>query len=190
MEVESVSNISSIPLEVVGLYGETFSTLMPKGMKDMSEVRQVPNHQEFYADVESKMSVITEINEYQSKVEDSKAAAFFFENMAKDNDAKSIHVSSQGNLEIPELKDFSTSYIIGDWQWCLKGRAGLRYHLRFRVHIAVIRLKNVTSDMLLNLSIPVTDQTSNEHKALLEKTFFEMAKSFKVNSWAVFKGGA
>mmetsp|Transcript_24168 Transcript_24168/g.58414 ORF Transcript_24168/g.58414 Transcript_24168/m.58414 type:complete len:190 (-) Transcript_24168:84-653(-) len=189
MEVESVSNISSIPLEVVGLYGETFSTLMPKGMKDMSEVRQVPNHQEFYADVESKMSVITEINEYQSKVEDSKAAAFFFENMAKDTDAKSIHVSSQGNLEIPELKDFSTSYIIGEH--VVNQRIDNRGPVeRVRVHIAVIRLKNVTSDMLLNLSIPVTDQTSNEHKALLEKTFFEMAKSFKVNSWAVFKGGA
>ena len=37
--------------------------MIPAGMKDMSEIRQVPNHQEFYANLDSGLNIIIEINE-------------------------------------------------------------------------------------------------------------------------------
>jgi len=97
----------------VDFYGGTFALKIPDGLKDMSEVRQVPNHQEFYADVDKGMNVITEINEYQSQVSDEKINDFFFANLAKDTSAKLVQVFKKGKAEMPGAKDNFTSYIIG-----------------------------------------------------------------------------
>jgi len=117
METENVPSSSASPeikLKEVNLYGGTFRAKIPESMKDVSEMRQVPNHQEFYADLQSGLSTIVEMNEHQKQVKDEAAAAFFFENLAKDNDAKAATISKQGSADIPSFKEYFTAYAIGD----------------------------------------------------------------------------
>eukprot|EP00469_Lotharella_globosa_P009663 CAMPEP_0167779492 /NCGR_PEP_ID=MMETSP0111_2-20121227/4833_1 /TAXON_ID=91324 /ORGANISM="Lotharella globosa, Strain CCCM811" /LENGTH=154 /DNA_ID=CAMNT_0007669901 /DNA_START=39 /DNA_END=503 /DNA_ORIENTATION=- len=153
----------------------------------MSEVRQVPNHQEFYADVDKGTNIVTEINEYQSRVSDEKINDFFFENLAKDTSAKSTSVLKKGQANMPGAKDYYTSYIIGDH--VVNERIDNRGpELRVRVHMACIRLKSVTSDMVLIFSVPLKKQLSNEENEALAQTFFQILEAFTVKSLAVFKG--
>mmetsp|Transcript_46491 Transcript_46491/g.74754 ORF Transcript_46491/g.74754 Transcript_46491/m.74754 type:complete len:197 (+) Transcript_46491:13-603(+) len=190
METENVPSSSASPeikLKEVNLYGGTFRAKIPESMKDVSEMRQVPNHQEFYADLQSGLSTIVEMNEHQKQVKDEAAAAFFFENLAKDNDAKAATISKQGSADIPSFKEYFTAYAIGDH--LVKERIDNKGpQLRVRVHMAVIRLKKVTTDLLMILSYPVKNEISEKESTKLESTFMAMMKSFEIRSWAVFKG--
>lgn len=100
------------------LYGGHFAARVPVSFIDISTVRQVPNHQEFYADTSSGFNVIFEINEMQ-KVENSKCIEYFFNDLAKGNDAKATRVHSKGTPEIPSFKNEFTAYIVGESAPCM-----------------------------------------------------------------------
>lgn len=48
------------------LYGGAMSLEIPSRLVDISAFRQVPDHQEVFADADTDQSVIVEINEYAS----------------------------------------------------------------------------------------------------------------------------
>ncbi|QDZ26108.1 putative Mog1-like ran guanine nucleotide release factor [Chloropicon primus] len=63
---------------------------VPGGMKDLSEYRQVPDHQECFAEPETDRSLIVEIVEYEKEVHAKgceHAALFHFRDLAKANEA-------------------------------------------------------------------------------------------------------
>ena len=105
----------------------------------MLQIREVPNHQEFFSDSDTGLNVIFEINEVRrsryyptlkqlliiihqkhvqmQKIEDSKSAKFFFENLAEDNDAKALKIHTEGQSDAN----------------CLSSRAKLFWHIKLFV---------------------------------------------------------
>ncbi|GMH96772.1 hypothetical protein TrVE_jg14053 [Triparma verrucosa] len=106
-------------INVVSLYGGAITAMLPAWWRDVSEVRQVPDHQEVWQDVSvtngtlegdmeglkvegdgdwlQKMNsgacVIFEILERQSDVSDEDAGQFFFTDLAESNGAEENEMS-------------------------------------------------------------------------------------------------
>eukprot|EP00471_Norrisiella_sphaerica_P004362 CAMPEP_0184481394 /NCGR_PEP_ID=MMETSP0113_2-20130426/2942_1 /TAXON_ID=91329 /ORGANISM="Norrisiella sphaerica, Strain BC52" /LENGTH=133 /DNA_ID=CAMNT_0026860499 /DNA_START=230 /DNA_END=631 /DNA_ORIENTATION=+ len=133
--------------------------------------------------------MIIEVNEYQKQVDNSKAAEFFFENLAKDNDSKAVDIEKKGEAKMPGFKDFHTSYVIGEH--LVNQRVDNKGPtMRVRVHMAVVRLAKVTTDMLVVLSLPYQGILSKEKTEELEVIFMNMMDSFEIISWKIFPGAA
>eukprot|EP00954_Amorphochlora_amoebiformis_P017559 1319879-Amorphochlora_amoeboformis.AAC.2 len=116
MEMEQPQS-SEIKFQTVDLYGGTFKASLPSGLVDMSNVRQVPNHQEFYANADTGANVIFEINEMVKNVDDNEAVEFFFNNLAKDNDAKESKIARQG-IHALGNPDFRVLWeLLPGWSW-------------------------------------------------------------------------
>ncbi|GAB5368494.1 hypothetical protein AAMO2058_001324100 [Amorphochlora amoebiformis] len=185
MEMEQPQS-SEIKFQTVDLYGGTFKASLPSGLVDMSNVRQVPNHQEFYANADTGANVIFEINEMVKNVDDNEAVEFFFNNLAKDNDAKESKIARQGKLDLPGCKGYHTSYAIGEH--LVNERLDNKGpELRLRVHMALIRLKKVTSDFLIIMAVPVKSGFSEKDGQQCEFAFETILKSFEIKSLEVFK---
>jgi hypothetical protein len=67
------------------LYGGALCISLPATYRDVSEVRQVPDHQEVWADLASSASLVLEIVEHQAAVADSGAARYFWEDLLETN---------------------------------------------------------------------------------------------------------
>eukprot|EP00468_Gymnochlora_sp_CCMP2014_P007353 CAMPEP_0167757224 /NCGR_PEP_ID=MMETSP0110_2-20121227/9808_1 /TAXON_ID=629695 /ORGANISM="Gymnochlora sp., Strain CCMP2014" /LENGTH=194 /DNA_ID=CAMNT_0007643393 /DNA_START=18 /DNA_END=602 /DNA_ORIENTATION=- len=192
METESTGAGSEAKLKTVGLYGGTFEIGMPPGILDCSTIRQVPNHQEFYANTETGMNIITEINEFNGKVADDKASEFYFHNLAKDTYAKEVKIITEkkdAKENMPGCKGLATSFIIGDH--VVNQRVDNKgAEMRVRVHMAVVRIKEVKADMLIIISLPISSNLSNNEGKKMAEQFLQLLKTFKINSLAVFKEAA
>lgn len=70
------------------LFGGSMSISTPSSMVDMSEYRQVPDHQEVFADATTGASLIVELLAREGVVEDDHAGAFYFIDLAKANQSR------------------------------------------------------------------------------------------------------
>eukprot|EP00386_Alphamonas_edax_P008756 GDKI01028524.1.p1 GENE.GDKI01028524.1~~GDKI01028524.1.p1 ORF type:complete len:112 (-),score=32.43 GDKI01028524.1:5-340(-) len=73
-------------LAPVHLFGGAFSCSLPPSFKDVSAIREVPDHQEVFADTATDCSLMVEILQ-PAPVPDAEAVGFHFEDLASANDA-------------------------------------------------------------------------------------------------------
>ena len=81
----------------VALYGGALGAALPATFVDVSQLRQVPDHQEVWADAASGASAVVEIVEAQGDVADAAAARYFWEDLAEANGAQ----GERGWRELP-----------------------------------------------------------------------------------------
>ncbi|KAI4373605.1 hypothetical protein MLD38_011713 [Melastoma candidum] len=110
------------------LFGGAVSTTFPLSFQDVSEVRQVPDHQEVFADPWRDQSLIFELLELKQDVEDHGSAVWFLQDIAAVQDAGQCTLLEQsGVVEAPWLVYQSTpaviSTVIGQMS-ISKGRQG------------------------------------------------------------------
>lgn len=79
------------------LYGGALRITLPPSFRDVSAVRQVPDHQEVWADLASPASLVLEIVEQQGGVADGEAARYFWADMLDFNGT-----AERGWRELPE----------------------------------------------------------------------------------------
>ena len=84
-------------LKHVALYGGALGVALPASFVDVSQLRQVPDHQEVWADAASAASAVVEIVEAQGDVADAAAARFFWGDLAEANGAQ----GERGWRELP-----------------------------------------------------------------------------------------
>ncbi len=84
-------------LKQVALYGGALGVALPASFVDVSQLRQVPDHQEVWADAASAASAVVEIVEAQGDVADAAAARFFWGDLAEANGAQ----GERGWRELP-----------------------------------------------------------------------------------------
>ena len=84
-------------LKQVALYGGALGVALPASFVDVSQLRQVPDHQEVWADAASGASAVVEIVEAQGDVADAAAARYFWEDLAEANGAQ----GERGWRELP-----------------------------------------------------------------------------------------
>ncbi|KAG0069148.1 hypothetical protein BGZ89_003438 [Linnemannia elongata] len=98
------------------LYGGAITINLPSKFGTISHVREVPDHQEVFVNVDEDQSVIVEILELAAEASDDNCAAFHFQQLAEDNDAEDAStiqsVSVLNNAELPTWPADAKIYLL------------------------------------------------------------------------------
>ena len=159
------------------------------------------DNQEVYQDCteESGAVLVIEILEHQNDVKNEDAATFFFDDLADangvsqeyhdtsiqssmmismgdDNDAKRQKYFPSFNAHTQQLAGAVACMSIGKQQVVDKC---------LRIEMCVLRLKNVTTDLLITLSTPENKPISIE-KDGFTNVFHEVLSTFSIKDWTLF----
>nr|GMD13444.1 ran guanine nucleotide release factor [Ipomoea batatas]GMD16942.1 ran guanine nucleotide release factor [Ipomoea batatas] len=86
------------------LFGGAIASTFPVRFQDVSNVRQVPDHQEVFVDPARDESLIFELLELKQDVADNGSAAWFLQDLANEQDAEgTMLVEQSGVVEAPGL---------------------------------------------------------------------------------------
>ncbi|CAL1390164.1 unnamed protein product [Linum trigynum] len=188
------------------LYGGAISSTFPLRFQDVSDLRQVPDHQEAFVDPARDESLIFELLELKHEVGDNGSAAWFLQDLANEQDAEGFTLLEQsGVVEVPSLRFRNLPVVITSavGQMSIsKGRQGREAQNIVKVYLANIRLKEVGTDMLITAYEPIVINPFSESASAvgaglaapaLQSGFMPMSEvykvavtSMKVNDWSLF----
>eukprot|EP00252_Welwitschia_mirabilis_P020781 TRINITY_DN5165_c0_g1_i1.p1 TRINITY_DN5165_c0_g1~~TRINITY_DN5165_c0_g1_i1.p1 ORF type:complete len:206 (-),score=24.92 TRINITY_DN5165_c0_g1_i1:163-780(-) len=135
------------------LFGGAITSTLPHRFRDLSNVREVPDHQEAFADLNRDESLMVELLDLKNEVADDQSALWFFHDLANEQDSSGDlvveSVSTLSSTDAPFL-DPSTVITTAVGQMGIsKGRQGREANNIVRVYLANIRLKEVGTDVLI-----------------------------------------
>nr|TKS06700.1 putative ran guanine nucleotide release factor [Populus alba] len=186
------------------LFGGAISSTFPVRFQDVSNIRQVPDHQEVFADPSRDESLVFELLDLKPDINDNESAVWFLQDLANEQDAQGFTLVDQsGVVEVP-IGDSSALVTTAIGQMGIsKGRQGREAQNVVRVYLANLRLKNAGTDVLVVahepiLISPLSESASAVGPGLLpaaQSGFLPMSEvfkvavsSFKVNDWSLFGG--
>ncbi|KAL8518739.1 hypothetical protein ACS0TY_009919 [Phlomoides rotata] len=141
------------------LFGGAISSTFPTRFQDVSNIRQVPDHQEAFVDPTRDESLIFELLDLKTGVADQGSATWFLRDLANEQDAEGTLVLEQsGVFEADGLRFRSSPAIITTavGQMAIsKGRQGRDAQNIVKVYLANLRLKDVATDVLVTAYEPV-----------------------------------
>ncbi|KAK8921925.1 hypothetical protein KSP39_PZI020002 [Platanthera zijinensis] len=192
------------------LFGGAISSVFPLRFQDVSEVREVPDHQEAFADSRRDESLIFELLEFKQEVEDNVSAVWFLSDIAREQDAeRSMVLEHSGIIEAAGLqyRDVPIIFSTAVGQMAIsKGRQGNEAQNIVRVYLANLRLKEVGTDVVITAYEPILINPLSESVrtvgagpavpasltgCLPVVDVFKLAvTSFKVHDWNLFGAGA
>jgi hypothetical protein len=98
-------------LKPAQLYGGAITTALPSRFVDVSQMRQVPDHQEVYVDMNSDQSIIFELLSMDDVAND-RAAQHHWNDLAQANDAEtSSRVVSTERLSHNDIPHFAYVFL-------------------------------------------------------------------------------
>ena len=199
--LSSLSRVKNTKYPVKELYGGAMSIVVPKRFRDVSDFRPVPDSQEVFTCLDTSETLIVEILQYQNDVSDEKAAKFFFEELAEQNDASSFSILSSELLSVSSRPKLPSST-------CVTFLKGIQDAAKFReksknkiaVFQCVVRLRNVLADLLITLTVPIQINLSSSSAKVVtdsvlkhgvdlrdsENLLRTMIHSFAVLDWSLF----
>lgn len=195
------SNFALNTMNSTQLFGGALTCQLPTQQQwiDVSTIRQVPNHQECFLDQEHRLFVI-EILDLQTSVSDDTAASYFFDDLAEangiptsDRTRVSAFKTETPAIGIPNLPP-GTSICSGvGFQHVAQGRdydvfGNPREQEKrwIRVELCVIRLRAVSTDLLLTLSTP--NEQNPQDPGPPSELFRSIASSLVIHDWSLFAG--
>lgn len=137
------------------LYGGAIKALIPERFVDVSEFRQVPDHQEVFSDPVTDESIIIEILE-REQLPDNEAIVSHFNDLAEANSAEARILKSESipHVDLPQLGTnvpFTAGFLIGE-QNIAKFREDAKNLVG--ILILLVRLPSVTTDLLISYNGP------------------------------------
>eukprot|EP01111_Echinosteliopsis_oligospora_P010330 TRINITY_DN3190_c0_g1_i1.p1 TRINITY_DN3190_c0_g1~~TRINITY_DN3190_c0_g1_i1.p1 ORF type:complete len:200 (-),score=50.31 TRINITY_DN3190_c0_g1_i1:89-688(-) len=184
-------------IEVRPLFGGDMQVELPKRFQDVSVVRDVPSHQEIFADVETDQSIIIELLD-KAEITDQESITFHFNTLAEDADAQDP-VIFQVTSPLPDsfMPSFTgpTSYksVLFGQQKISKFREAAKNTVN--IYMCCLRLNNVTTDVLITFNDPIvldpssSSSAASQHQqnpALTQEVFSQAIKSLRVINWQLF----
>mmetsp|Transcript_4567 Transcript_4567/g.16069 ORF Transcript_4567/g.16069 Transcript_4567/m.16069 type:complete len:192 (+) Transcript_4567:104-679(+) len=185
------------------LYGGALQAELPECFVDVSKVREVPDHQEVFTDVDTDQCMIVELLSMAADVGQGEDAVLTFHHreLARNNDAagpgqcKVVSTRRLGPEDVPCIPQEAISYggVLLSKQMVAKFREQARNEVE--VYLAVLRLPTVTTDLLVSLSRPVhVDSNSSSHETMRAgalgpepmQTFTTLLRTLKINNWGLF----
>ncbi|XWS69728.1 hypothetical protein CRYUN_Cryun04dG0204100 [Craigia yunnanensis] len=189
------------------LFGGAISTAFPLRFQDVSNIRQVPDHQEVFVDPSRDESLIFELLDYKHEVgDDGSAAVWFLQDLAIEQDGEGFTLLEQSAVveasglcyrNIPAVVTTAVGQMAVS-----KGRQGREAQNIIKVYLANIRLKEVGTDVLITayepiLINPLSESASTVGAGLaipaMQSGFMPMVEVFKlavtnlkVNDWGLF----
>ncbi|GER49513.1 Ran guanine nucleotide release factor [Striga asiatica] len=225
------------------LFGGAIVSTFPIRFEDVSNVRQVPDHQEAFVDPTRDESLMFELLDLKTDVVDHGSATWFLQDLANEQDAEgamertslksgwegkylmralfalmrailrlledviayrvSIPFRCLSSLKFFRLMDYGLGTILA----ISKGRQGrdaqnIVKRVFFQVYLANLRLKDVTTDVLIIAYEPMLINPLSESAATvgaglavpaaqtgrmpMSEVFKNAVQSFKVNDWSLF----
>ncbi|XP_057448259.1 uncharacterized protein LOC130739843 [Lotus japonicus] len=141
------------------LFGGEISSTFPNRFQDVSNIRDVPDHQEVFVDPSRDESLIFELLDFKHDVADNGSAAWFFQDLAREQDAEgTVVIEQSGVLEAPGLthNNIPTVVTTAVGQMAIsKGRQGREAQNIVKVYLANLRLKGVDTDVLITAYEPI-----------------------------------
>ncbi|KAG8366335.1 hypothetical protein BUALT_Bualt17G0069200 [Buddleja alternifolia] len=188
------------------LFGGAITSTFPLRFEDVSNTRQVPDHQEVFVDPNRDESLIFELLDLKADVADQGSATWFLQDLANEQDAEGTTVLEQsGVFEADGLQFRNIPAIVTTavGQMAVsKGRQGREAQNIVKVYLANLRLKDVATDILITAYEPVLINPLSETAAAvgaglaipatqsgcmpMAEVFKSAVSSFKVNDWSLF----
>ncbi|PIN00160.1 RAN guanine nucleotide release factor [Handroanthus impetiginosus] len=141
------------------LFGGAIASTFPLRFQDVSDIRQVPDHQEVFVDPTRDESLIFELLDLKAEVADEGSATWFLQDLANEQDAERTLVLEQsGIFEADGLRFRSSPAIVTTavGQMAIsKGRQGREAQNTVKVYLANLRLKDVATDVLITAYEPL-----------------------------------
>jgi hypothetical protein len=178
------------------LYGGAITCEIPSDWRDVSDIRQVPDHQECWQEADGAVLVV-EILERQ-EVSDVDGAAFFFNDLAQANGASTPQDArfQPATLTLPNLPENSTLCSGIGFQKVAKGReldiAGnpRTQEVRWiKVDLAAFRLQRFKTELLVTMTIPISDPNGTPapgNNSSFDQRFQHIMSTLKVRDWKLF----
>ncbi|OMO93159.1 Ran-interacting Mog1 protein [Corchorus capsularis] len=188
------------------LFGGAISTTFPLRFQDVSDIRQVPDHQEVFVDPTRDESLIIELLDYKHEVADNGSAVWFLQDLANEQDGEGFTLLEQSPaVEAPGLLYRNTPAIVTTavGQMAVsKGRQGREAQNIVKVYLANLRLKEVGTDVLITAYEPIVINPLSESASTvgaglatpaMASGFLPMVEvfklavtNFKVYDWGLF----
>jgi hypothetical protein len=144
------------------LYGGAIESILPPEFKDVSDLREVPDHQEVFVHA-SEVSLITELVDFDKTRTDDLALEYYFQDLAKFNESAQTSIftksfSMDESRFMPHIgKGFPRMACLGQQVVQKYHSADADFDYVFMI-LVVVRLKNVETDILISLNLPFSDQ--------------------------------
>ncbi|RZC46449.1 hypothetical protein C5167_039397 [Papaver somniferum] len=187
------------------LFGGAISTCFPHRFQDVSDVRQVPDHQEAYVDPARDESVVIELLDLKHDVGDNGNAVWFLQDLAGEQNAEGTTVIEQSGVFTADGIRYPKAAIvtraIGEMK-ISKGRQGPEAQNHVKVYIANLRLKEVGTDVLITayepfVINPLSESANSVGAGLtapaaqsgctpMSEVFRLVVAEFKVHDWNLF----
>ncbi|KAI8340619.1 hypothetical protein BC941DRAFT_417711 [Chlamydoabsidia padenii] len=139
-----------------GLYGGAIYTAIKSSYVDASQIRQIPDNQEVFVDMQTQQSLIIELLEKVEQL-DEDCAKFHFEQIAEHNNATSYSIESieheSVDIAAPKLPLDTTIYFVRGIQNVAKFNEEAVNHVE--LVMAVVRLEKVETDLIISLNAPI-----------------------------------
>ncbi|KAL5828815.1 hypothetical protein ACOSQ3_018283 [Xanthoceras sorbifolium] len=192
------------------LFGGAIATTFLHRFQDVSNIRQVPDHQEVFVDPARDESLIFELLDFKHDVGDDGSVAWFLQDLATEQDAEGCTLlEKSGVVEVPGLRYRNIPAVITTavGQMAIsKGRQEREAQNIVRVYLANLRLKEVGTDVLVTAYEPILINPMSESASAvgaglavpatqsgimpLSEVLKLAVSSFKVNDWSLFGGSA
>lgn len=135
------------------------SARIPHSAKDISDLREMPDNQEVFAHCHTDQSLVVELLEFQSQVEDQDAAKYHFEDIAGSNEARkpeTCDVASVVPLSKSELSlsECSSAWLLNGVQRVSKFNEEARNAVT--IHLGLFRLPQFSTDVLITFNDPLS----------------------------------
>ncbi|XP_024522834.1 ran guanine nucleotide release factor [Selaginella moellendorffii] len=186
------------------LFGGAISCSLPTRFQTVSNIREVPDNQEVFADASRDESVIVELLELKPEIPDEQSASWFLQDLASEQDAL-MEMESVSQLQPGDVPFLDPSIVKGVAVGKLKvskSRQSADAANIVRIYMANLRLRSVKTDVLISVYEPLYISALSESAAsggsgfavpaavagcssALE-VFQTILRTLKVHDWALF----
>ena len=184
-----------ITMPIQELFGGGITCEIPQGFRDLSTLRQVPDHQECWLADDQRLLVVEILD--REEVADTEAAAHFFKDLADfnggTNDAETDFKSQALPIPIAGLPpDASTWYGSGFQRVKMGNEVDFMGNPRrqeiewTRVELCVIRLPSAGSGTDLLISLTTPRDANPQGPDATSSTFATVVSSFQIRNWHLF----
>ncbi|KAI8055162.1 hypothetical protein BDF22DRAFT_654081 [Syncephalis plumigaleata] len=170
------------------LFGGAIHAAIPKQFIDVSEIREVPDNQEVFADNETEESIIVELLELDSSITNADCASCngnnsaHFKQIAEDNESPNTQIVNLVALTSHDIPNMPISR--HDWLptgWTTTSSQVPRDFRNFLntvdIFLAVIRLPQVTTDILITVNVPVLIGSTSSSRQMVNDNTMESSSN-------------
>eukprot|EP00210_Caulerpa_lentillifera_P004684 g4469.t1 len=172
------------------LFGGAIEIHLPSNLVDVSNFRQIPNHQEVFADGNTDTSFIFEIFERPEHLPDQDAVMYYWNDLVSTNEATYESIQDIQVLECRTLRltrDQSRCFatkLTGE-QLIAKDKDSITIANLIQVDLCLIRLQVVNTDLVLSLNTPLQIHEQSSSSIVLSSQQPHLEK--KSNASFLFK---